>query len=81
MLADLCLLDLLTQTGTISGTVLANNPDLFGALRLQQSKHTIAAVYRQITSQLKGAQQLMMVVACDLPTRQMRTHIWSVSRL
>lgn len=49
MLADLCLLDLLTQTGTIPGTVLANNPDLFGALRLQPSKHTIAAVYSQIT--------------------------------
>lgn len=49
MLADLCLLDLLTQTGTIPGTVLSNNPDLFGALRLQQSKHTIAAVYSQIT--------------------------------
>ena len=36
MLADFCLLDLLTQTGTVPGAILANNPDLFSALRLQQ---------------------------------------------
>ena len=36
MLADFCLLDLLTKTGTVPGTILANNPDLFSALRLQQ---------------------------------------------
>lgn len=36
MLADFRLLDLLTKTGTVPGTILADNPDLFGALRLQQ---------------------------------------------
>ena len=42
MLADFCLLDLLTKTGTVSGTIFANNPDLFGALRLQED---IEALY------------------------------------
>ena len=36
VLADFCLLDLLTKTGTVPGTILTNNPDLFRALRLQQ---------------------------------------------
>lgn len=36
MLAYFCLLDLLTKTGTIPGTILAYDPDLFGALRLQR---------------------------------------------
>lgn len=35
MLADFCLLDLLTKTGTISCAVLADNADLLGALGLQ----------------------------------------------
>lgn len=37
MLADFCLLDLLPKTGTVPGTILANNPDLFSALRLQSN--------------------------------------------
>ena len=40
MLADFCLLDLLTKTSTIPCAVLADNADLFGALGLQEDNET-----------------------------------------
>lgn len=43
VLTDFCLLDLLPETGTVSCAVLANNSDLFGALRLQAEKHILSA--------------------------------------
>lgn len=44
MLTDFCLLNLLTKTGTVSGTILADNPDLFGALRLQEEMEGLFAI-------------------------------------
>ena len=40
MLADFCLLNLLTKTGTIPCAVLADDADLFGALGLQEENET-----------------------------------------
>ena len=45
MLADFCLFDLLTKTGTISSTILADNPDLFGALRLQHARGKLTLLF------------------------------------
>lgn len=42
VLADLSLLDLLTKTGTISGSVFADNADLFGALCLHAEGRNVS---------------------------------------
>lgn len=47
MLADFCLLNLLTKTGSVSGSIFANNADLFGALRLQHTKASYS-LYRHL---------------------------------